>query len=74
MFQTEMKMSEPAATLKPPRTSSSMARLIRTGGCGYRRMASLMTRVVKRSAFMSSRSWLSVPNHGVNLYSRDSAH
>ena len=61
MFQTEMKMSEPAATWKPPRTSSWMARLIRTGGCGYSRIASLMTRVVKRSCFMSSSSGVRSP-------------
>ena len=54
MFQTEIKMSEPGATAKPANMSASSARLIRTGGCGYRRSASQMTRVVRRSALMSS--------------------
>lgn len=53
-FQTEMKMSAPAGRWKPASVSGPSARRMSTGGCGYRRMASLITRVVSRSAFTCS--------------------
>ena len=49
-----MKKSVPGAILYPSRVTSSRARRIRTGGCGYRRMLSLITLVVNLRFIMSS--------------------
>ena len=56
-----MKKSVPASMLYPPRLTGSKARRINTGGCGYRRMDSLMTRVVYTSSRISATVGLRSP-------------
>mmetsp|Transcript_3253 Transcript_3253/g.13086 ORF Transcript_3253/g.13086 Transcript_3253/m.13086 type:complete len:235 (-) Transcript_3253:710-1414(-) len=61
-FHTEMKKSVPGSILYPSSVTSSSARRINTGGCGYRRMDSFMTRVVNLRFIMSSMVGLRSPH------------